>query len=96
MFNRDTSKKRFPLGFDIDEEEIDGADQDADYEELEIDAADADILNKFLPSAPREKKTLADLIMEKINEKNAAEGRDAIGKYALVTVKNRVLTCVGK
>ncbi|KAG2197280.1 Bystin-domain-containing protein [Mucor mucedo] len=75
---RDTSKKRFPLGFDIDEEEIDGADQDADYEELEIDAADADILNKFLPSAPREKKTLADMIMEKINEKNAAEGRDAI------------------
>ncbi len=71
-------KKQFPLGFDPDEEEIDEVDQYADYEELEIDAADADILEKFLPSAPREKKTLADLIMEKINEKNAAEGREAI------------------
>lgn len=77
---RDTSndnKKQFPLGFDIDEEEIEEIDQYADYEELEIDAADADVLEKFLPSAPREKKTLADLIMEKINEKNAAEGREA-------------------
>lgn len=79
FFFRDT-KKNLPLGFEIDEEEIEEIDQDADYEELEIDAADADILDKFLPSAPREKKTLADLIMEKINEKNAAEGRDAIGK----------------
>lgn len=77
---RDTTKKSFPLGFEIDEEEIEEIDQDADYEELEIDAADADILDKFLPSAPREKKTLADLIMEKINEKNAAEGRNAIEK----------------
>lgn len=64
------------MGFDIDEEEIEEIDQYADYEELEIDAADADVLEKFLPSAPREKKTLADLIMEKINEKNAAEGRE--------------------
>lgn len=80
---RDNTKKSFPLGFEIDEEEIEEIDQDADYEELEIDAADADILDKFLPSAPREKKTLADLIMEKINEKNAAEGREAIGKYNL-------------
>ncbi|KAI9365275.1 Bystin-domain-containing protein [Pilaira anomala] len=77
---RDNIKKSFPLGFEIDEEEIEEIDQDADYEELEIDAADADILDKFLPSAPREKKTLADLIMEKINEKNAAEGREAIEK----------------
>ncbi|KAL0136535.1 Bystin-domain-containing protein [Mucor lusitanicus] len=67
---RDTSaeaSKKYPLGFDIDEEEVEEIDQYADYEELEIDAADAD-----------RKKTLADLIMEKINEKNAAEGREAI------------------
>lgn len=75
---RDAVKKQFPLGFDPDEEDLDEVDQYANYEELEIDAADADVLEKFLPSAPREKKTLADLIMEKINEKNAAEGRDAI------------------
>lgn len=37
-------------------------------------------MSKFLPSAPKEKKTLADLIMEKINEKNAAEGREAIAE----------------
>ncbi|KAI8380174.1 Bystin-domain-containing protein [Blakeslea trispora] len=71
-------KNKFPLGFDPDEEEIDEVDQYGDYEELEIDAADADVLEKFLPSAPKQKKTLADLIMDKINEKNAAEGREAI------------------
>ncbi|KAI8975347.1 Bystin-domain-containing protein [Mycotypha africana] len=73
-------KKKFPLGFDPDEEDIDEIDQYADYEELEIDAADAETLEKFMPSAPRQKKTLADIIMEKINEKNAAEGKEAIEK----------------
>lgn len=70
---RDTFKQRFPLGFDPDEEELEEVEEYNDYEELEIDEADADVLEKFLPSAPKEKKTLADLIMEKINEKNAAE-----------------------
>ncbi|KAI8875517.1 Bystin-domain-containing protein [Backusella circina FSU 941] len=73
--------KQFPLGFDPDDEDIDYEEEyEGDYEELEIDPADADLLDKFLPSAPKEKKTLADLIMEKINEKNAAEGRSAIEK----------------
>lgn len=90
-YNRPTPSSKFPLGFEIDEEEIEEIDQDADYEELEIDAADADILEKFLPSAPKEKKTLADLIMEKINEKNAAEGREAIGKYFDSNIEANIL-----
>jgi essential nuclear protein 1 len=78
--------KQFPLGFDPDEEDIDHDEEyEGDYEELEIDPADADLLDKFLPSAPVEKRTLADLIMEKINEKNAAEGRSAIGKCLGIT-----------
>jgi essential nuclear protein 1 len=50
-----------------------------DYEELEIDEEDANVLDKFLPSAPKERRTLADLIMDKINEKNAADERRATG-----------------
>ncbi|EIE88492.1 hypothetical protein G6F46_007701 [Rhizopus delemar] len=72
------SKETFGLGFPEDEEEMDEMEGDGGYEEIEVDEADADILSKFFPSAPREKKSLADIIMEKINEKNAAEGLPAI------------------
>ncbi|KAI8062855.1 Bystin-domain-containing protein [Gongronella butleri] len=64
-----------PLGFNLSDEEIDEGDVDGEVEELEIDEEDADVLEKFFPSAPRERRTLADLIMDKINEKNnAADG----------------------
>ncbi|RUS35552.1 Bystin-domain-containing protein [Jimgerdemannia flammicorona] len=59
---------------DSDEEFDDDEDDFGDYEELEVDEADAEILSKFLPSAPRERKTLADLIMEKINLQNVSGG----------------------
>lgn len=75
-------KGTFGLGFPEDEEEIEDFDDFPEYDEIEVDAADADILSKFLPSAPREKRSLADIIMEKINEKNAAEGLPEIGKLA--------------
>ncbi|CAO3633494.1 unnamed protein product [Cunninghamella echinulata] len=42
-----------------------------EYEEIEIEEEDAGVLEKFLPSAPKERRTLADIIMEKINEKQA-------------------------
>jgi hypothetical protein len=77
------SKETFGLGFPEDEEEMDEIEGDGEYEEIEVDEADADILSKFFPSAPREKKSLADIIMEKINEKNAAEGLPAIGTCVL-------------
>ncbi|CAG8824468.1 28336_t:CDS:2, partial [Gigaspora margarita] len=38
----------------------------SEYEELEIDETDQQILDKFLPNAPKERKTLADIILEKI------------------------------
>ncbi|KAG0291552.1 snoRNA-binding rRNA-processing protein [Linnemannia gamsii] len=67
------------IGGDSDEEESD-ADEEGDFgtfDEIEIDQRDAELLAKFMPSAPREKKTLADLIMEKINAQNAANAANA-------------------
>ncbi|KAI8388450.1 Bystin-domain-containing protein [Radiomyces spectabilis] len=68
-----TKPSKFPSIFDLSDDEPEGDDKYGEYEELDIDEEDADVLNKFLPSAPKERKTLADLIMEKIEEKNAAE-----------------------
>ena len=67
------------IGGDSDEEESD-ADEEGDFgtfDEIEIDQRDAELLAKFMPTAPREKKTLADLIMEKINAQNAANAAAA-------------------
>ncbi|CAG8577525.1 9592_t:CDS:10 [Paraglomus occultum] len=49
-----------------DSEEDFSEDEDFDYEDLEVEEEDQEILNKFLPSAPTERRTLADIIMEKI------------------------------
>ncbi|ORX58149.1 Bystin-domain-containing protein [Hesseltinella vesiculosa] len=59
-----------PLGFNLSDEEIEDVELEGDYEELEMAEEDADVLAKFFPSAPRERRTLADIIMDKINEKN--------------------------
>ncbi|KAK3842143.1 MAG: Bystin-domain-containing protein [Linnemannia gamsii] len=64
---------------DSDEEDSD-VEEDGDFgtfDEIEIDQRDAELLAKFMPTAPREKKTLADLIMEKINAQNAANAAAA-------------------
>ncbi|CAG8563482.1 16130_t:CDS:2 [Racocetra fulgida] len=37
-----------------------------EYDELEIDETDQQVLDKFMPNAPKERKTLSDIIMEKI------------------------------
>ncbi|ORZ15779.1 Bystin-domain-containing protein [Absidia repens] len=70
-----SNNKSHPLGFNPSDDELDEADMYGDYEELEIDEEDAGVLDKFLPSAPKERRTLADIIMDKINEKNAADER---------------------
>ncbi|KAI8338427.1 Bystin-domain-containing protein [Chlamydoabsidia padenii] len=74
-----SKNKSYPLGFNPSDDELDETEMMDDYEELEIDEEDADVLNKFLPSAPKERRTLADMIMDKINEKNAADERKATG-----------------
>lgn len=56
-----------------DEEYDNYSDNEVEYEEVEVDEADAEIMSKFMPSAPRAQKTLADLIMQKIEAKNAAD-----------------------
>lgn len=56
-----------------DEEFENYSDHDEEYEEIEVDEADAEIMSKFMPSAPRAQKTLADLIMQKIEAKNAMD-----------------------
>ncbi|KAG0240775.1 Bystin-domain-containing protein [Mortierella sp. GBAus27b] len=71
----------------IDDSDEDDSDIDADEDfgaadEIEIDQQDAELLAKFMPSAPKEKKTLADLIMEKINAQNAANAAAAAAAAA--------------
>ncbi|CAO3582577.1 unnamed protein product [Absidia cylindrospora] len=67
-----SSNKSHPLGFNPSDDELDEAEMYGDYEELEIDEEDAGVLDKFLPSAPKERRTLADIIMDKINEKECS------------------------
>ncbi|KAF9276370.1 snoRNA-binding rRNA-processing protein [Mortierella alpina] len=68
------NKSFIPAIGDSDEEDSGAEDGDdfGTFDEIEIDQKDAELLAKFMPAAPREKKTLADLIMEKINAQNAA------------------------
>ncbi|ORZ21091.1 Bystin-domain-containing protein [Absidia repens] len=73
------NKGAYPSGFNPSDDELDEADMYGEYEELEIDEEDAGVLDKFMPSAPKERRTLADIIMDKINEKNAADKRKATG-----------------
>ncbi|OAD65864.1 hypothetical protein PHYBLDRAFT_119782, partial [Phycomyces blakesleeanus NRRL 1555(-)] len=62
------------------DDELDDVDKYGEYEELEIDEEDVNVLEKFMPSAPVARRTLADIIMDKINEKNAIEGRGVDGE----------------
>ncbi|KAF9923406.1 snoRNA-binding rRNA-processing protein [Linnemannia zychae] len=90
------NKGFIPAVGDSDEEESDMED-DGDFgtfDEIEIDQRDAELLAKFMPSAPREKKTLADLIMEKINAQNAANAAAAAGDAAVVPEKRGPLDSV--
>ncbi|KAF9404894.1 snoRNA-binding rRNA-processing protein, partial [Podila epigama] len=77
-----SAKNFIPAIGDSDEDDS-GAEEDGDdfgtFDEIEIDQKDAELLAKFMPAAPREKKTLADLIMEKINAQNAATAAAAAG-----------------
>ncbi|GJJ76793.1 essential nuclear protein 1 [Entomortierella parvispora] len=73
------SKSFIPAIDDSDEEDSGAEDGDdfGTFDEIEIDQRDAELLAKFMPAAPKEKKTLADLIMEKINAQNAANAAAA-------------------
>ncbi|KAI9474602.1 snoRNA-binding rRNA-processing protein [Coemansia sp. RSA 989] len=44
------------------------SEEEYDYEEEELEGEDAAIFEKFMPSAPRERQNLADLIMAKIKQ----------------------------
>lgn len=61
------NKKQDDAQSSDEEEEEFNADQF--YEEINIDAGDERILQNFMSNEPRERRTLADIIMEKINEK---------------------------
>ncbi|CAG8441572.1 3116_t:CDS:2 [Ambispora leptoticha] len=55
-----------------DSDQLDDDTDDNERKELEIDEADQEIIHKFMPSGKqKEKLTLADIIMGKIDEKNA-------------------------
>ncbi|KAF9908264.1 snoRNA-binding rRNA-processing protein [Linnemannia zychae] len=79
------NKSFIPAIGDSDEEDSDMEGEEGDFgtfDEIEIDQRDAELLAKFMPAAPREKKTLADLIMEKINAQNAANAAAAAATAA--------------
>ncbi|KAJ2077231.1 snoRNA-binding rRNA-processing protein [Coemansia sp. RSA 988] len=64
----------------IDEESDAEADSDEneeyEYEEVELEGEDAEIFEKFMPAAPRERQNLADIIMAKIKEHDAKKPTD--------------------
>ncbi|KAF9948871.1 snoRNA-binding rRNA-processing protein, partial [Mortierella alpina] len=82
------NKSFIPAIGDSDEEDSGAEDGDdfGTFDEIEIDQKDAELLAKFMPAAPREKKTLADLIMEKINAQNAANAAAAAAASGDVVV----------
>ncbi|KAG0308918.1 snoRNA-binding rRNA-processing protein [Dissophora globulifera] len=81
------NKSFIPAIGDSDDEDEDVEDDDfGTFDEIEIDQRDAELLAKFMPSAPREKKTLADLIMEKINAQNASNAAAAAAASGDVVV----------
>ncbi|KAF9983412.1 snoRNA-binding rRNA-processing protein [Mortierella antarctica] len=82
------NKSFIPAIGDSDEEDSGAEDGDdfGTFDEIEIDQKDAELLAKFMPAAPREKKTLADLIMEKINAQNAANAANAAAASGDVVV----------
>lgn len=63
---------------DEDDEEFTGFAEDEEVEELEIDEADQDLFEKLMPSAALPRQSLAELIMSRIQEQEAAaQGREA-------------------
>ena len=81
VWHLDSVKHSTPsrLSFDgiASDEEFGEEEDDAEYEQIMIEEEDADVLSKFMPSEPKEKLSLADLIMEKINQKEAADRQGA-------------------
>lgn len=68
---------RAPIMEDSDEDEHEDEYPDEEYEELEIDPEDMTALDALMPSNVETRKTLADMIMEKLNAAEAAtEGGD--------------------
>ncbi|KAI9591670.1 Bystin-domain-containing protein [Syncephalis fuscata] len=66
---------------DVYEEEIS---YDAFAEEMELDAGDQAMLDRFFPSAPTQRRNLADLVMEKIRQHEDARNRP---KHQVMKVK---------
>lgn len=60
-----------------DDEEFEGFGEDAEIEEIEIDEGDQDLFEKLMPSAALPRQSLAELIMSRIKEQEAAaNGRE--------------------
>jgi len=64
-----TDKQQKKSADSSDEEEEGDFNEEQYYEDIEIDEDDERALESFMSSHPMERRTLADIIMEKINEK---------------------------
>ncbi|KAB5595323.1 hypothetical protein CTheo_1195 [Ceratobasidium theobromae] len=67
---------RAPITGDSDEDEDENEYPDEQYEELEIDPEDMNMLDTLMPSNVETRRTLADMIMEKLNAVGATTEAD--------------------
>ncbi|KAJ2784924.1 snoRNA-binding rRNA-processing protein [Coemansia javaensis] len=58
---------------DSGDEEVHTEDDEHEYDEAELEGEEAALFEKFMPSAPRERQNLADIIMAKIAEHKTKE-----------------------
>lgn len=78
QLNRQDEREVYSDEDDDDDENFTGFADDAEAEELEVDEADQDLFDKFMPSAAVPRQSLADMILERIQQQEAAvSGRDA-------------------
>ncbi|KAJ2747035.1 snoRNA-binding rRNA-processing protein [Coemansia sp. BCRC 34301] len=75
----DTTPERYSYDDDDDEESDDEGEMgysEEEYEEEVLEGEAAAMFEKFMPSAPRERQNLADIIMAKIKQHEAAKAGD--------------------
>ncbi|KAJ1942879.1 snoRNA-binding rRNA-processing protein [Kickxella alabastrina] len=71
-FPSDASSDEGESGSEEDSQE-EFEDEEYEFEEEELEGDDAEIFEKFMPAAPRERQNLADIIMSKIKDREATQ-----------------------
>ncbi|KAI8868804.1 Bystin-domain-containing protein, partial [Ramicandelaber brevisporus] len=67
----------FAFGDDDDDDDYEEDEEEYEIEDIELDDEEQAVLDRFLPEAPRERQSLADLIMSKIKRYELKQESDA-------------------